>query len=305
MRVFVTGGTGAIGRHTVPALVAAGHEVTALARSPEKAATLAEQGAKPVQVSLFDTDALTKALAHHDAVVNLASALPSMYRFVSAKAWAPNHEIRTRGSASVVDAALAADVPIMVQESVAMLYQPRGDSWIDETMPVDHYPITKGNHAAEASARRFTEAGGTGIVLRFGLFYGPGAAHCEQMLAQAKLHVALMLGPAGSYQSSINVVDGAEAIASVLGAEAGVYNVVDDEPLTKRDFADALADAVHTRPWLRPPGRAALLLGDRLTSITRSLRVSNGKIRRATSWAPRHPSAREGLAATAAALHLA
>lgn len=305
MRVFVTGGTGAIGRHTVPALVAAGHEVTALARAPEKAAALAEQGAKPVRVSLFDTDALTKAFAHHDAVVNLASALPSMYRFVSARAWARNQEVRTRGSASVVDAALAANVPVVVQESVAMLYKPQGERWIDETMPVDHYPITTGNHAAEASARRFTEAGGTGIVLRFGLFYGPGATHSEQMLAQATWHIAMMLGPADAYQSSINVIDGADAVAAVLGAEPGIYNVVDNEPLTKRDFANALGDAVHTKPWLRPPGRAALLLGDRLTSITRSLRVSNAKIRTSTGWAPRYPNAREGLAATAAALHLA
>ncbi len=304
MRVFVTGGTGAIGQHTVPALVAAGHDVTALARTPEKAAALAEQGAKPVQVSLFDTDALTKAFAHHDAVVNLASALPSMYRFVSAKAWARNQDVRTRGSASVVDAALAANVPVVVQESVAMLYKPQGSSWIDETMPVDHYPITSGNHAAEANAHRFTSAGGTGIVLRFGLFYGPGATHSEQMLAQAKWHIAMMLGPADAYQSSINVIDGAEAIASVLDMESGTYNVVDDEPLTKRDFANALADAVHTKPWFRPPGRAAVLLGDRLTSITRSLRVSNVKLRKATGWTPRHPSAREGLAATAVALHL-
>lgn len=304
MRVFVTGGTGAIGRHTVPALVAAGHDVTALARTPEKAATLADRGAKPVQLSLFDTDALTKSFAHHDAVVNLASALPSMYRFVSAKAWSRNQEIRTKGSASVVDAALAAEVPVVVQESVAMLYKPQGNSWIDETMPVDHYPITTGNHAAEASAQRFTKAGGTGIVLRFGLFYGPGATHSEQMLAQATRHVAMMLGPADSYQSSIDVTDGAEAIASVLTAEAGIYNVVDNEPLTKRDFANAMADAVHTKPWLRPPGRAALLLGDRLTSITRSLRVSNAKIRKAIGWTPRHPSAREGLAATAVALNL-
>jgi nucleoside-diphosphate-sugar epimerase len=304
MRVFVTGGTGAIGRHTVPALVAAGHDVTALARTPEKAAALANQGAKPVQLSLFDTEALTKAFAHHDAVVNLASALPSMYRFASAKAWSHNQEIRTKGSASVVDAALAAQVPVVVQESVAMLYKPQGNNWIDETMPVDHYPITKGNHAAEANAQRFTEAGGTGIVLRFGLFYGPGATHSEQMLAQAKWHIAMMLGPADSYQSSIDVTDGAEAIAAVLGSEPGIYNVVDNEPLTKRDFANAMSDAVHIKPWLRPPGRAALLLGDRLTSITRSLRVSNAKIRKATGWEPRHPSAREGLAATAAALHL-
>jgi nucleoside-diphosphate-sugar epimerase len=232
-----------------------------------------------------------------------------MYQFVSAKAWARNNEVRTKGSTSVVDAALAADVPVLVQESVAMLYKPQGNSWIDESMPVDHYPITKGNHATEANAARFTDAGRTGIVLRFGLFYGPGATHSEQMLAQAKRHIVMMLGPADAYQSSINVIDGGEAITAVLNAtvsdfQAGIYNVVDDEPLTKRDFADAMADAVHTKAWLRPPGRAALLLGDRLTSITRSLRVSNAKIRAATGWAPRHPSAREGLAATAAALHL-
>ena len=45
-----------------------------------------------------------------------------------------------------------------------------------------------------------------------------------------------------------------EGIAAILGAQAGTYNVVDDEPLTKRAFADALADAVHTKAWLRPPG---------------------------------------------------
>jgi uncharacterized protein YbjT (DUF2867 family) len=52
MKVFVTGGTGAIGGHLVPALVREGHAVTALARTPEKAAVLAAQGATPVVVSL-------------------------------------------------------------------------------------------------------------------------------------------------------------------------------------------------------------------------------------------------------------
>jgi hypothetical protein len=54
--------------------------------------------------------------------------------------------------------------------------------------------------------------------------------------------------------------------------------------------------------WLRLPGRAAVLFGDRLTSLTRSLRVSNARFKGVTGWAPRHPSAREGWIATAAAL---
>jgi hypothetical protein len=54
--------------------------------------------------------------------------------------------------------------------------------------------------------------------------------------------------------------------------------------------------------WLRGPGRAASVFGDRLTSLTRSLRVSNARFRAATGWAPRYPNPREGWIATAEAL---
>ena len=61
MKVFVIGGTGAIGGHAVPALVRAAHTVTALARTPEKAALLSQQGASPITESIFDRAALTEA----------------------------------------------------------------------------------------------------------------------------------------------------------------------------------------------------------------------------------------------------
>jgi nucleoside-diphosphate-sugar epimerase len=302
MNVFVTGGTGAIGGHAVPTLVAAGHRVTALARSPEKASALAEWGADPAPVSIFDRAALARVMQGHDAVVNLTTAIPPMSRFMLRSAWADNDRIRTEGSAAIVDAALDAGVGRVVQESVCMLYPERGAVWIDESVPVDRYPMAMGNLAAEASAHRFSEAGGAGIVLRFGWFYGPGATHSEQLLHLARRHVCIQMGRADGYVSSIHMADGGTAVAAALQAPAGVFNVVDDEPLTKRDYADALAAAAGTRPWLRAPGRAALLFGNRSTSLTRSLRVSNEKLRGATGWSPAYPSAREGWIATAAAL---
>jgi hypothetical protein len=75
-------------------------------------------------------------------------------------------------------------------------------------------------------------------------------------------------------------------VLAALDAPGGAYNVVHDEPLTKRDFAAALADAAGTRPWLKGPGRVAILFGERITSLTRSLRVSNSRLRTATAWAP-------------------
>lgn len=300
MRIFVAGGTGAIGGHAVRALVRAGHQVTALARSPEKARVLQDQGAVPVSVSLFDRAGLAEAFAGHDAVVNLATAIPPTAKFMDAEAWAANDRVRTEGSAAVVDAALASGVPRVIQESVCMLYRDRGDAWIDEEWTVDHFPMGQGNHAAEASAHRFSAGGGSGVVLRFGWFYGPGAAHSEEFVALARRHVCVLIGRPDGYVSSIHVSDGGAAVVAALRVPAGTYNVVDDEPLTKRGYAGALAAAVGKRCWLRTPGRLALLLGDRSTSLTRSLRVSNRRFREAAGWAPEFPSAREGYAAMTA-----
>lgn len=240
-------------------------------------------------------------MAGHAAVVNLATAIPPMSKFMRRRAWRDNDRIRSEGSATIVDAAIEAGVDRVLQESVGMLYPDRGSEWIDESVPTDRYPMARGNLAAEANAHRFSDAGGTGIVLRFGWFYGPGATHSEQLLALARGHVCIQVGSADGYVSSIHVADGGAAVAAALHAPAGTFNVVDDEPLTKRDYAEALARAVRARAWVRAPGRAALLLGDRSTSLTRSLRVTNQKLRTSTGG-PRYPSAREGLMATAAAL---
>ncbi len=296
MRVFVTGGTGAIGTHTVPALVAAGHSVTALARGDAKAAVLRSQGAEPVSVSLFDRRGLAGAFAGHDAVVNLASALPSTTAFIRKSAWAECERVRSEGSATVVDAARDAGVQRMIQESVVMIYRDGGSDWVDEDQPVDHYPITRGNHAAEASARRFGEQS---TILRFGVFYGPHAAHSEQILDMAKWHIGFVPGRSSTYISSIHVADAANAVVAALAVPGGTYNIVDDTPLTKREYADACAAAVGRRIWISGPGRVGLLLGDRLTSITRSLRVSNKRFRDVSGWRPRYPSAAEGYRAMA------
>ena len=300
MRIFVTGGTGALGRNAVDALIADGHDVSALARTDDKATWLADRGARPVQVSLFDPSALTKAFDGHDTVANLASALPTTATFMLPWAWRNNDKVRIEGSVAVAQACRAAGVGRLIQESVAMIYRDGVADWIDETSPVDRYPMAKANHAAEENAADFSDTGGAGVVLRFGWFYGPGATHSEQFFSLAQHHICIVMGRPDTYVSSIHVEDAGRAVAAALTAPAGIYNVVDDQPLTKRHYADALARAADTTPWVRAPGRAALLLGNRTTSLTRSLRVANHKFRRATGWAPTYPNADDGWQRSAA-----
>jgi uncharacterized protein YbjT (DUF2867 family) len=116
MNVFVIGATGAIGGHAVSALVRAAHTVTAVVRTPEKAARLSQQGASPITVSIFDRQALTEAFKGYDAVVNLATAIPPTAKFMQTKAWTENDRVRTQGSAVIIEAAITAGVERVVQE---------------------------------------------------------------------------------------------------------------------------------------------------------------------------------------------
>jgi nucleoside-diphosphate-sugar epimerase len=298
VRVFVTGGTGAIGGHVVPALLAAGHDVTALARTPAKAARLAEQGVTPVRISIFDEAALGRAFAGMDAVVNLATAIPPPARFAFARAWRANDRVRTLGSAAVAGAARAAGVARLVQESIAFMYPDRGSDWIDEDVTLAPVPRTRPNEQAEQNARGF---GDGCVVLRFGLFYGPGSDLTDVVLTAARRHAMTAFGRPQDYFAFLHLADAAAAVVAALDAPGGTYNACDDEPLTWREHTDALAAAVGVRPWLRGPGRLTRLAGDRSAPFSRSLRVSNKRLRAATGWAPRYPSTRDGWPATVAA----
>jgi nucleoside-diphosphate-sugar epimerase len=294
MKVFVTGATGAIGRFAVPELVRAGHEVTALARNGAKGAELEQQGARPVQVSLFDEGALKEVFAGQDAVCNLATAIPSLAKSGATRSWAENDRIRTEGSTAVANAALAAGVKRLVQESITFMYPDRAEEWIGETVALEAPPIGQSVTVAEANAARFTNEGGTGVVLRFGLFYGPGSNHTDQFLMAARRHVGPVAGPGRAFQSSIHLADAGTAVVAALGLPAGTYNVTDDEPLTKRDYTRALGAAVGKKPWFRFPGRLISLGGKKADFLRRSQRVSNASMKAASDWKPKYPSAREG-----------
>src|SRR5262249_23287362 len=135
MRILVTGATGVIGRRVIPLLVQRGHEVTAVARSAEKAERLRRAGATPVVLDLFDRDAVGRAVAGHEVVINLATHIPSSTTAMFLPgAWRENDRVRREGSAILVDAAIAGGATRFVQESFAPIYADSGDRWIDEEM---------------------------------------------------------------------------------------------------------------------------------------------------------------------------
>src|SRR5438270_5684195 len=291
MKIFVAGATGGLGKRAVRELVAAGHDVTGVARNDEKAALVRGLGATPVKLDLFDPAAVKDAVGGHDVVCNLATHIPPTMKMAMPGAWDENNRIRSEASRNLVDAALATGVERYIQEAVCFLYGDHGDEWIDEDTPLDVPKIGRSMVEAEAQARRFTEAGGVGIVLRFGGFYGPDATQTEDFVRMARNHVAPMAGSKDGYMPMIHLDDTGTAVVAALKAPAGVYNVT-DETTTRREQMDALARSVGVKRLVAAP-EAVTKVGP-LSYIARSQRVSNERFKDATGWTPRYPTANEG-----------
>lgn len=290
MKVFLTGGTGVIGTRALPALVEAGHEVTAVARSDTKAALVERLGGRAVPVDLFDPEGLKAAVVGHDAVVNLATAIPPMSKATSPDAWATNERIRREASNHLVDAALAAGAGRFVQESIAFPYVDGGDQWIDEDHPTTHDGAFGGAAVAEAAAARFATDGGSGVVLRFAQFYAPDSSHAAAFDRFARWRINPFIGPPDAFASFIHAADAGAAAAAALGAPSGIYNVGDDSPMTRRDAGAAVAAAVGVGRVHSLPKVVVSAMPATAKALTRSQRIANRRFKDATGWAPVHPT---------------
>ena len=233
MKVFVAGATGVVGRRAVVRMVAAGFEVSGVARSPQQRAGLVAAGVRPIEVDLFDHDAVVAALAGHEAVVNLATAIPTGEPASDTTAWATNHRIRREASHNLVDGAIAAGAVRYVQESIALLYADGGDRVLDESWPVAPTNITDSALEAETEAERFAAHGRAGVALRFGQFYGFDSVHSVHAMEAVRAGRPAELGPPSAYRSSITTDDAASAIVAALDVASGVYSVIDDLPLSR------------------------------------------------------------------------
>jgi nucleoside-diphosphate-sugar epimerase len=300
MRIFIAGATGVVGRRVVPALLGVGHEVTAVGRTAEKREALARAGAMPVEVDLFDAGAVARAVTGHEVVINLATHIPSSTRMLLPGAWRENGRVRRVASANLAEGALAGGAGRFIQESFALAYPGKGESWVDETVPIRPARYNRAVLDAEGAAGRFTEHGRVGVVLRFAGFYGPDSPQLADLVKYVRKGFAPMPGGPEAFFPSVSHDDAAGAVVAALGVPAGVYNVVDDEPVRHREYVEVLAGALGVRaPRLMPPWMTPLF-GSLGETLARSVRLSNRKLREAAGWSPWYPSVREGFPAVVA-----
>jgi nucleoside-diphosphate-sugar epimerase len=296
MRIFVTGATGVIGRRVVSVLLRNGHQATAAARSLSRLQTLERIGAAVVALDLFDSSSVRASIAGHDVAINLATHVPTGVKTFLPGAWKQNDRIRREASALLVDEAIRAGAQVYLQESF-VTYPDSGDRWVTEEVSPEPPSYNRTVLDAEASALRFAWQGGRGVVLRFAYFYGPNDDFTATLAASVRRGWLPIPGQPQGYFSMVMHDDAAAAVVAALEAPSGIYNVVEDEPLTRRLIGDVLAGHLGVSPPKLLPPWVAHLAGSVGEMLSRSIRMSNAKLKHAVGWAPKYPSLKEGLLA--------
>ena len=281
-----------------------------MTRSESKRAMLHELGAVPVVADALDPDQVAEvvAQARPDVIVHQLTAIGAVDTRHMERDFAQTNRLRTEGTDNLLSAGQAVGIRRFVAQGVAAYgaYVRTGGPIKTEEDPFDPTPPRE-MRANLAAIRHLEEAvlgaGWTdGIVLRYGVFYGPGttlAPGAEQFELVRKRKYPVV-GDGGGVWSFIHVADAADAtVAAVERAGRGVYNVVDDDPAAVSEWLPALAQTLGAKKPMRVPrfvGRLAA--GETGVVMMTDIRgASNAKAKRELAWRPAHASWREGFAA--------
>jgi nucleoside-diphosphate-sugar epimerase len=289
VRVAILGATGVYGRHLLPRLTASGYRVRALVRRPETAAVAAACGAELAVADIFDEASLRAGLAGCDIAINLATSLPGPTS-PSTGDFAKNDELRREGTPIFVRACREAGVPRILQQSIAMNHAGGGDAWADETTfhPVGEEGVASAAISAVRAMEATIEASGLDwLVLRGGLFYGPGTGFDDGWFDRARAGKLRMPGEGDDYVSLVHIADMAAATVAAIGRwpSRQALIVAEDHPAPWRDVLSYVCAVAGSSPPQRG-GRA----------LMPSFRVTNRRAREVLSWAPSYADYRAGLA---------
>ena len=302
MRVLVAGASGAIGTRLVPQLIDRGHEVIGTFKSAGNAERVRGFGAEPIALDLLDARAVRNAVleARPEAIIHEATALANMgFSRNLDRGFAPTNRLRTEGTDALLAAAREAGVRRFVAQSFASYRYAREGGPVkteEDRLDPDPPAVARETNAAMRHLDQVvTDAGG--MALRYGGFYGDPDS--DGLVKPVRKRQFPIIGDGGGVLSFIHLDDAAAATVLALEHDqAGVYNIVDDDPAPMREWLPVLAQALGAKPPRHlPMWIAGLVAGKGVVMMTESRGASNVKAKRELGWTPRYPSWREGFAA--------
>jgi nucleoside-diphosphate-sugar epimerase len=314
VRVALTGATGFVGSHLAEALLAAGHDVSCLVRTPARAEDLRARGARPVAGSLEDEAALR-------ALVEGADVLHHVAGVIAARTPEEFERVNRAGTFAVARLAREAGVRRLVLVSSLAVSGPtvpgRPLEEADRDQPVTPYGRSKqaGEEAVRASGVPFT-------IVRPPAVYGPRDRELLRVFRLAKSPLVPLLGDGTQELSFVHAADLAHALMAAGESEKTLgrtYHAAHPEVVTQKAFVEgvgrALDRSIRTVPvpaalvrgalwttgWVaRAAGRATVLSSDKANELLApAWTCSSEALARDTGWRAKIPLT-QGLPETAA-----
>lgn len=225
-RIFLAGASGAIGRRLAPLLVGNGWQVIGSTRSESKVNQLKEMGIEPAVVDVFDAEKLKSLLSEvrPNIVIHQLTDLPfALDESSMTAALVRNARLRDEGTRNLVAAAVHAGVSRMIAQSISFIYDEGPKPYKESApfLPNTHPVYGETVQGVVSLENQVTEAPLDGIVLRYGLFYGPGTGF-DAAIAPGSVHV-----DAAAKAAELAVTRG----------EPGIYNVTETDGATSSDKA--------------------------------------------------------------------
>lgn len=252
MKVFVTGGSGFLGRSLVARLLASGHDVWALARSPQAASVL------PAGVQTVRGDVANLPLAELptdvDAVVSLAQS--EHFRNFPARA-VEVFDVNVRGQVLLLDWAQRHGVKRYIMASSGGIYGPNAQPYVTEDQllavdsPLGFYLGTK--LSAEVLFQNYRKLFDAGAILRPFFIYGPGQSAdmlVSRLIASVREGRPIQLqGPDGLRMTPVFVADASAAFEAALGLQGfHVLNVAGPEAVSLRALCERIGSQLGVPP---------------------------------------------------------
>lgn len=281
MRVFITGGTGLVGRRLIARLRERGDEPVILTRRGSHARELFGSAIQVVEGDPTRSGAWMDAVGDCDAVIHLAG------ENVFARRWDAAfkemlHDSRIRSTQQVVDALRRKPVradgrpKVLVNASAIGYYGPRGDEELNEDSPPGSDFLAKLCIEWERTARAAESAGVRVAFVRVGIVLDKEGGALAKLLTPFKWGAG---GPVGSGRQWMSWIHHADVVGLFLFAldhpqAQGPLNGTAPHPVTNRDFSRVLGRVLHRPSFVWTPALALrVMLGEAAMLVVTGQRV--------------------------------
>jgi uncharacterized protein (TIGR01777 family) len=252
MKIFITGGTGFVGRSLTTRLLEVGHELTILTRSLRNVHPL-PPGASYLEGDPTKEGAWQESLAEHDATINLAGA--SIFRRWTDAAKQVMRESRILTTSHIVEA-LTARRPKqtrLLSASAIGYYGFHEDEALDEQSPPGEGFLADLAGEWESAALKARESGVRVVLTRFGVVLGEGGGALEKMIPLFKWWLGSPLGSGKQWFSWIHRQDLVNAFAFLLEHDeiSGPVNCTAPRPVRNEEMTKILGEVLG-KPTFMP-----------------------------------------------------